>query len=460
MKLVFALCFFTLSLSATISVDLFLNLNQCNTCNMGLNGLNRLAPSVLKTIHLPQSLEDAASELLEPLGPVKNLKLKFYESGNTPFPDPLTRSYCFLYDNGQRIDSFVLNDLLSKTAEINKMANAFVPVKTIALPETLKLSARTSLSCHKNYVSLFDYTLNKNVLLTLDAKRTKVLKNFTVRSADFPPDPFLRSGSVDTAMYRAYYKYLVYMGKTRPDISGSYLTDSSLYLTLAFPCAIRPPGADTGIGGKMFLYRKNLFTQKSELFSVEKMELNLLGADYYVDNTAGFYTKGNTVYFSVYPDKPSKTANHLMAKFHLRGNKADYLSFTDFSVPDSVFSNHGEKEWFNSASNAEFYFGVDRPVFVNIKTNKGLNLEKELGSIYHQQSCLDAVQDGERFKLLLLKNNKVACVLYDPVARKVISELNVKLPPTCNKECVKFIDPATLVAMDVTNKKLVLLQTR
>jgi hypothetical protein len=441
--------------STHVTISIYLNLNQCSTCNIGFNGIKSLSGEIIKNIYFSESNKAASEEMMQPFGTIKNLNLKYYKEKDSLFKTN-GFSYCVVFKNGIKTDSFELNALMYKVLEINNYFGKVTLLKTIDIPDSLKFSDRVELFFNKKHLNLNDYTLNKNVLFTFNDDYTKIIKVFSLKSTAFTPQPFLMSGVIDVGAYWGTYKDLEYIGRTTPQITRSYVTDSILYLGLTFPCAIpRLLFRDTAIGGKLFIYKKNLITLKSELYAMADNELRTPKKETYFSQLDGFYFINNKFYFSAYVEKKTK-ANYILAEYEVINNRLIFRSFVDYTIPDSTYSNYGKNEFFNVNANNSFYFGNDKPIFVSTKTNAVVNIEKELGNKYKRNLNIRDVYrtDSNIFKIIINVGKIAKYLVFDMNNRTLDYEMEINTNEKINIESLRFLNEHTLLATDIDTKHI------
>lgn len=445
---------------ANIELHIYLNTNQCVNCNLALNCIGKLAPGVVKRIYFPLANKAASEEMMEGYGDVKNLAIRYFDKTNDPFNSPYARSYCLLYNNKFKADSFELNELFEKVGGINKLTVTHVQPLVIPLPDSVKLSNRSNLFYYEGRLCITDYLLNKAVVVSLGKTQNNLAGILQIKGKSFHAQPFLRSGIVDTAAYRILYRDLKELGKTKPHIETCYLTDSALYLYLVFPCAIvRPVEKDTGIGGKAFIYKKNLFSRKSELFPVKDDALpSTLKEEYYVASGSAFAVHNNNFYFTLYQEQ-LRTENNFMAEYGLNGrNQLVFKKLSPYLVSDSTYlnTNFGNTQVFLTMCNRQFLFAQFQPVFVELGANHSYMLGDLLspGSLHKIQVYDVQRKDRQHLAILIDRNHETRCVIYNTETRKIEADTKISVPQNANTETMRFAGENRLVALNNDNKTI------
>ncbi len=447
----------------SINLNIYLNTNQCTNCNIALNALRKLSDEVVKSVYFLESNKAASEELMEDYSSLKSLRLRYFSKELNPFKSANTLSYCVLFDGSSKIDSFELKNLFAKVESINalvRIKNPNLVLKSkIPIPDSIKLSDRLKVFVYKQHFSICDYLLNKNVTLTFNENFSQINNVLQIKGSAFKPYPFLKSGIVDTTLYRMKYADIKYVGKTKPEINSSYLTDSLMYLFLTFPCVIKV-NKDTGIGGKFFLYSKNLFTRKSELFAIQEDQLpSFLNEEYFISNISPFYVESGKVFFSLYQENLKKE-NHFLAEYTGSGNRITFKSLVNHKISDSTYLNtdFGNTQIFLSECNSSFYFATYQPLVINTKTNVRYNFEKILDKGFEHNLLIRDVSniDKDLIRLLIKANNMEKCLVYDTKKKSLVSETVIKPLLNVNMESLKFIDGNTLIAFDTENKNILI----
>lgn len=452
-------------LAGNLRLDLYINTNQCFNCNIALNTLNYLHEDIIKNVYFPEANMAASEELMENYSSVKNLHLKYFNEENSPFKNFSHKSFYLLYNNGSLSDSLELNSLFANYHKINILVKppfkSFVLKKKIALPDSIKLSDRLAIFVKNKQVCVSDYILNKSVVITLSNDNSAITKVLQIKGSSFKAQAFLKSGIVDTAVYRIVYKDLKFLGKTKPQVDMSYLTDSSLCLLLSFPCGIvRPVEKDTGIGGTLFLYQKNLYTHKSKLYSIPEDRIpGFITEEYYIANMSGFYINKNKVCFTLFQEHMKKQ-NRFLAEYEFTHDKLKFKSLLPHQVSDSTYFNtdFGNTQVFLTSSNSRFLFAQYQPVIVNTTNNAFYYLESGLKlKDKHSLHLIDVWQSGENnLYLLIEKDKKLKCIEFDIVKNAVISETWLPNNPELNPESARFSDKETITVFDKSNKNILL----
>lgn len=447
---------------AHVELHIYLNTNQCLNCNVALNCIGKLAPGVLKSVYFPLANKAASEEMMENYGDIKNLAIRYFDKTNDPFSKAYTRSYCLLYRNKLKTDSFELNELFERVGSINKLTLLPSAPLIIPLPDSVKLSNRSSLLYHEGNLCITDYLLNKAVVVSLGKSQNKLANILQIKGKSFHAQAFLRSGIVDTAAYRILYPDLKELGRTKPHIETGYLTDSALYLYLVFPCAIvRPVEKDTGIGGKAFIYKKNLFTKKSELFPIKDDVLpSTLKEEYYVASGSAFAVRNNNFYFTLYQEQ-LRAQNNFMAEYGFNAkNQLVFKKLAPHQVSDSIYlnTNFGNTQVFLTLCNGKFLFAQFQPVFVELAGNHAFMLGDQLspGSLHKIEVYDVRRKDAQHLSILIDRNHETHCVIYNTDTRKIEADTKIMVPLNTNTETMRFTGDKKIVALDQENKKLLL----
>ena len=450
-----------------ITINLYINTNQCANCNIALSSLTRLSDNIIKNIYFTEANRAASTEMMEPYSEVKNLHLKYFEGKSNPFRNDLLKSYYILFKNKTKIDSVDLNGLFTNTKQINALAEGSIPkfrlVKKIPIPDSIKLSNRLTVFANNHRLSICDYLLNKNVSFNIKKDFVGLTDVIQIKGSAFKPYPFLNAGIIDTVLYRKIYADLKYLGKTKPEINASFLSDSSLYLFLTFPCGIvREIEKDTGVGGKFFLYRKDLITRKSQLFPIVKEVLpSFLGEEYWISNGNPFYVKEKRIYFTLYQEELKKE-NNFLAEHTLSNGKVIFKALLNYRVSDSTYlnTNFGNSSLFSTGGNTSFYFASYQPYIIDLRTNVVYNFEKALPTkSKHDLAIRDvSYMGGDLLRILVNFKNVEKCLVYDTRKNLILSEIELKPVMPLNLETIKFINYKTLVAFDESNKNLIIFE--
>lgn len=419
--LIIGLFYFTFIRSES-KLEIYLNLNDCINCNIGLHSINKLDENIKIIFIIDKSSSPYFSELLKSNGIERIDNLNIIEKEVHEF----YRSYCLLYQNSNKTDSFQLNDLFMMSKKINESSQIKVELKQkVKLNDSLIFSDRTSFNFHKNNFVAYDYLLNKVYYAKYDFNTEKVLYEKKISYSDFNRNLFLKFKEIDKGAYDDFYPSMVYIGKVNPHFENVYINDSILSILINFPCPVFNHKGDTLLGGKLFVYKKNVLHNKSSLFCLPDNELpsNTI-ENCFIDNTQPFFLRNQEIFFTLFLLKPI-SPKPTVASFTESNSRLELNDFKKFkiSIKDSIT---GASSSFSS-QNSEFYFMNNAPYLIEIKNLKESYITL-LESVFKKGYYLKDVRSTNGiYNLLFWNKDEHRIITYNETSNKILSDRTLQI---------------------------------
>jgi hypothetical protein len=442
-------------ISASKRIDIYLGFKDCISCFSALSVLGSLT-DFEKNIIIYKGDSLVANEFLSRFDISEDVR---YNYTNNELPG---LSYCKIYDQNALTDSFGLIHLHEKARLLNTAENNKEPSRKFLLPPKLTLNKeRLEISQYNQFVNIYDYILNKIVLLELDKHKDTIAKSVEIRGSQFNPRMFFKVSRIDSSLYFACYKTLKKIGKSEAHIEGVFLGDSVLNLLINFPYVYldsKNP-RDTGIGMGFFLYQRHLYTgEKKLIFINHNSIISKYSFRYAINNALPFFTKANQVYFSVSDFKKTDNSIKLFSTWNYDNKKEYEFSQLDkLSIDKADYSKYDYSD-LNFMINSRFYFNATLKFIFDYKNSSIVtlqNLKINSETAYVSDLC----QEKELLKILSLTNNGAEVIVYNLKTRQTISRADLKLPETCLLSTVRFSEFNLIEFMDKDCKYLYFLNT-
>lgn len=413
----------------TKRIDVYLSFNECNTCIAALTNLRalegfdkQLVVAKADSLFLPEFFAD-------------RFALSF--SGITYVNKKLpTFSYCKVYFNNVLADSFRLRDLSEKIALLNAYQIPITDTVSFTLPPLVFNKDQSTLSVHKNYVSIYDYTLNKLVLLKLDVEAAVLSQTLELKGKQFEPILFLRAGKLDSNYHAQKAEALKNAGSFYPKVTSAFINDTSLFLLLNFPYPQPLADGNTGVYMKFFIYQRHLATQKRSLTYINDFSLSLTD-ECFLDTSKPFFLVKDTLLLPYYCNT-SKTPFHLFSKWaktqsnyeqkglHVKYDKRNY-ALNKVDSFELLLSNG-------------IYFSIKGGLVYHINSGKIISLKKNLlrKEEYIQDIILNEAK--QQLKLLVVNERDTYFIRYYDLKTQTIKQPHTfRLPASAIWSTLKLV---------------------
>ncbi len=415
--------------NVTKRIDVYLSFNECNSCIAALTNLKalegfdkQLVVAKADSVFLPEFFAD---------------RFTFSFSGITYVNKRLpTFSYCKVYFNNVLTDSFRLRDLSEKIALLNAYQVPIMDTVSFALPPLVFNKDQSTLRVHKNYVSIYDYTLNKLVLLKLDAQAAVVSQTLELKGKQFEPILFLRAGKLDSNYHAQKAESLKNAGSFYPKVESVFINDTSLFLLLNFPYPQPLTDGNTGVYMKFFIYQRHLVTQKRSLTYINDFSLTL-NADCFLETSKPFFLVNDTLLLPYYCNT-TKTPFHLFSKWaktprgyeqkglHVKYDRRSY-ALNKIDSFELLLSNG-------------FYFSIKGDLIYNINSGKIIVLKKNVlrKDEYIQDMILN--EATQQLKLLVVNERDTYFVRYYNLKTQIVKQpYTFRLPTSAIWSTLKLV---------------------
>lgn len=453
-KILILLNFILTSLVSNNRLDIFLSFNDCISCFSVLSSLNSLN-NFEKNIIILKEDSLVSNEFFDNIERPKDVNYIFSKI-KTTYP-----SYCKITINNLVTDSFPLRLLSQKIEALNtyllREKNTLnVPdrkLRVFNLPKNLTLkNDRLNFFVKKNYLSIYDYILNKIVLLKLDNYKDSITEVTEIKGNQFAPRLFLKTAKFDTVLYNKCYSDLKKMGKGFAHIESVFISDSSLFLLLNFPFTVKIPN-DIAIEMRFFLYEKNLITHEKKLTYIDETDFSKKLTDQYLDNTRPFFVDQNKLFLSLYSDEKLANQISVLSGWKKANNKNYEFEKVEPLAFDKSYYLKNNVDSFEISLNRQFYYSNKAKIVIDYKKNSILKFDAL--ELDEQTYVLDVTLEDNVYQFLTLDgHDKVELTKYDLKNQKIISKSNIKIAADALENSVKFYDKQHLIFMNKADTRI------
>ncbi len=441
-----------LNINAKLRLELIINFNDCVNCTSTLHAIKQLDTTVERIFVVNSKQKSYIKETLNLFGVSTNNYTKINYTDKILFTKNAYKSYCLVKNETACIDSFGLEMFIPKIQEINKQSKSLE--KKLVLKDTFVVSDRVSALFNDGVYTLYDYNLNKVGAYRLNGNDIAYQRVF--KHNEFSPKFFLDCDAIDRKAYNKWYGTLSYLGKTFPHFENTYFSDSMLYVLMNFSCPIFNEKGDTLLGGKLFVYTKNIYSNVSNLYCLKDNDLtSKLKKEIYLINHLPSFVKNKQYVFSLFSLKIFDE-NPIIANCELKNNMVNFLNTDKYSFSSEFMNKYDFKEKSNISVNGSLYFFNSFPYFIDIKKDTSylyLDIAQKLNKSYYIR---DMVKKGNQLKLLLFEDEKEKLVCYDLALKKIISSEEVNLPKTANINTAVFKNYSELIYLENDGKTIVI----
>ncbi len=448
-KVILLLVLIVTKLFATKKIEVYLNFNECVNCYAILNILHTL-PDYEKTIVIAKTDSLMALEFLENYNLPSDISYRYISKKNSPL------SYCKVYNNDALADSFALKNISSKMASITQLKSSKKELRSFNIPSTMAFNfERLDVSVKGNYFNIYDYSLNKNVIFTLDPFKDTISRVIEIKGKAFSPRLFFKLGRLDSSLYYICYDFLKQNRWADAQIESSLLTDSSIILLLNFPSLhVNPKNiADTIVGMSFYLYEKGLVSNAKKLFALADQEMTKQSNNrFFIDNSRPLFMRSGKLFISVNDTKKSEDKFPLFASFtHNKNQWFEFEKMDSLTFEKNLYLSNNINKHFIQL-NRQFYFDVSLKLLVDYHKSKALYL-KNLDLSATNYYARDVVQAGDTLKIIVSKEEIIELLEYDLKTEKVIKRIKLEISD-CSPRTLRFYDPKTLAFINKLNTKI------
>jgi hypothetical protein len=429
-------------------LEIYLNFNECITCFSALSSLE-LIPDIEKIMYISKSDSLVSMEFLSGYDLPRDVQFRYLNGKAKQL------SFCVFSVNDAVIDSFPLKILPGK---INSMLGQTKKSgsKCFNLPKNIVLkNDRMEVFIRNNFVSIYDYILNKNYLFELDLNKDTLINSSELKGSQFPPKIFLQLGKFDSILYYSLYSDLKKLGKGAVHIESSFISDSALHLLLNFPFVFVSPNNinDTVIDMSFFHYEKNLFTQKKSLsFIHDERFSKKYNYRFFLNNSKPFFMQNRVLYSGVSDEKKSDSIIFMFAKWKQIANKAfTFDEFDGLNITKDYFTKN-YVDSFPFIVNTNFYFNTNLKFIYDYGQERMLFLNNLF--LKENEAAIDITRDEKMIKVLILTGKSVDVLTINAADNKLINRVPQNLPENCVLSSVKFFSTQDLIYINRSNTKI------
>ena len=363
----------------------------------------------------------------------------------------LCPSYCLVYLNGLKKDSFLLKAIQSNVSKVNAMKGSSGPqLMRIAVPDSIKLSDRIDVYVKGNVINIQDDLLNKNVYLRMDNKRPVISEAIVIKGSEFNIQDFLANNCFDTTVYRKSRKTLIANGAGLPAIESAFVTDSAIHLMTSLYYPIPKGGNDTVLSQKNFIYTRSLSdSKKTSLQCVVTDGLyEPLSGKYVLNPSMPFIIKDSRAYFSV-SDYEDPLEKEFLAEFKLSALKPKFVAIVPNTTGPFRYAKKSEGFMLNKRLNKNFYFSTQHPYFYDYLRNEQFQLNPADFTLNFRRDYYiqDVIRSGENIQLLYSIGSHLIKNTYDK-DKKLLSSEEVVLREELDITHAKFLTADSYLFLD------------
>jgi hypothetical protein len=433
-----SLCYFGKS-----RIEIFLSFNECLSCYSALSTLNRI-PEYTKILFIRREDSLIAKEFLENYLLPNDIEIKHIDQN-------FHSSFCKTFFNELLSDSFSLKELPNKIKTSNQSKLISNDLITLKLPKNINLfSERLSLMIDSNNISIFDYVLNKSIVLKLSNNLDSITNYKSINGKDFQNSKLVKLAHIDSIFYDKCHKELLHLGKGKANIESSYVKGNSLFLLLNFPIPVMVD-KDWDIFMSFFIYELNLINNKNHLSFIDFELLNSkYNYRYFIDNTRPFYTSNSKLIFSLTDEQRNEDSICLFSIWN-RNSKDEYVfeQLHPFQINKKEYLKQN-LDSFEIKINNSYYFNYKLGILYDYKQSLKYNLSMfDLKAMTIQ----DIIKSDNKFNLIELKNEKILFTTIDLTTNKIESRL-IELPVDINLVTCSFLNDKTIITINKKNTQL------
>lgn len=419
------------------TLHIYFNSNTCKSCNLIGKQIEKYK-NYKKIMYLTKDDSLVKDELLESYG--LNVGLYQFKFVNNNFFENidgrLTRSYCIIQKGNNFKDTFLLGDYsklkVEETFNFNKLK----------LSKNLKFSNTALISKSNNYILINDSKLNKISIAMLKNDSLVLIDN--IKSNFFSKKKFFDCKCIDEKLYSSLKITIDEMNLSQPEYRDAYIVDNVLNLIVVFNVPSLPIyTSDTVIGMKLFLFTKNLISEKTSFTCISKDGLNetdaVLGNKFFITNSC-FIKKGDTIYLPIVSNDTAKLS--LFVKQIITNKIVKSLGITkdlgDLIPKDCNLNTNNLSILISRSINKTDYFFTKVPLVYNLRSKKtyfinNSNLIKKLNSIKLEDAYINDVKIINDKAIFLIKvNNSWYKEEYNLLNNELINTKLLKIDPSIN----------------------------
>lgn len=442
--------FFCLSTEPELILKIFLNTDNCFSCESSLRLLSELDSSAVAEIHAKKDSEQILGEYLEKFGLNSSLfRIKFHET--LVFDkEHHDNSYFQLFSSNTLLATFYGDRLHDYVAGINSLLHKKkVRKKTIRieLGDTIVFSPLLSTLVMRDQINLNDRKLGKNYNYRINPEKTSCLQKTKVLAKELDGLRFFSLTNMDSSFY---YKYPTEVKKRgfQSSLHQAYLDGSSLFILFSIPYYYMAPPGHLHVDARLILMKKELSNEKTAFYKVGNYGIRAKDSTtYFIDTSKGIFIVRDTLVFSLFANSYKGEKCYKYVKTCISDDSLKVISFSKVSLArDEVETKKLDDDLFFSNSNSNY--SVNHNIIYNYNTGRFVK-----DSIGHAaiHDVLDVKIAGCFITYLSVQeDDSYHLSTYDSYSWKKISSRRITFGEKTNVLSARIYDDNYLVAVNAT----------
>lgn len=423
LRLLIIFIILSLKLNATeITLKVFLNTNNCFSCESSLRNLKYLDKKISLEININEDEKEILVEYLSKFD-LQQLKYTLKYHKKIKFDKRFHfNSYFQILINKKIIATFYGETLETYIVSVNSISVNLKKDYAIKLKDSEIFSKASIFSIDSNYININDFNLGKNITYKFNSADSSFNEIKKLQVNDLLYSDFFKLGNIDTNFYSKNRKFVESRG-TKATFEQALIKSNVLYLQFSLPTYLWVEEKRLlKVGNKHFFLKSDLINNESKTYYIK--DRTVIAEDstkYFVDNTKSFFVKKNELYLPLFATKYKGAISY---KFIKMKEDADTIKFNYFSKyiiakDKSIKYNLDEDVTF---ANKTVAYNVGNKVIYDFENNE-LILDflgnKEGGLV------LDVKINGSFIKFLTLQKNKFSLITFDKITKKRILTQNI-----------------------------------
>lgn len=451
--------FFLLNLScvahAKIKLAILFKQSDCISCTAPINRFLGIADKTELTFYVEKSASDFFEEFIrdfDAYDPKNKIHVVYIAAGDFKKYNLTNEntSTCFIFNGDLLVKKFELKDYSENVSWILTTLTGSSKILKEESLETIKLSERTDAYCYNNNYLIYDYLLNKILIIDLGT-----LKLSTIKAQDFKNKNLVIAAGYDTTLYQSLVPTLKQFNKYKPRIQTIAPYKNSLYISMALTLPDFDE-KDTILGSDFFIIKYN----GASAAQIQHLKNTALKAKHhlFIDETGPFYIKDKNIHVSVYNGDPNEKrlfAVYSPAKETYTFDQISSLTrsglhayYDTIAQANTAKINHGV--YFYSLY--PFCIDIDKAITYDYYTALNNYNKQNLKDLYIQ----DVYQDDENFYMLSFFKQDLHYFILNKETQRISFSKKIQLKINDqNYLNLQLIDKSKLVYFDALKNKLI-----
>ncbi len=423
LKILFLFITLTIKLNATeIQLKVFLNTNNCFSCESSLRGLKNLEKKILLEININAEEKELLVEYLNKFD-LQQLRYSLKSNKKIKFDKQFhNNSYFQILINKKIINTFYGEKLESYITALNSISSNLKNDYVIKLKEPEIFSKASMFSIDSNYININDFNLGKNITYKINSSDSSCNKIKKLNVSDLFYSKFFALGTIDTTFYSKNRKFVESRGTTAT-FEQALLKSNDLFILFSLPTYVWFEEKKLlKVGSKLFLLKNNLINNSTKAFYIK--DDTVLANDstlYFVDNSKSFFLKNKELYLPLFATKYKGTLSYKYIKMKEDGDTIKLNSFTNYNI-DTDKNIKYKLDDDATLANKLIAYNVKNKVIYNFERN-----ELIINFIGNTEGgeVLDVKINGAFIKFLSIEKNKFKLITFDRETKKMILTQNL-----------------------------------